>query len=372
MPPVTPASGPITPIAPSTPPVATPEPASTPIAAALDRIPSAVASNYMFALSPDRNELTIDPRPRPASRSRDIGGFSARDSENGGKIITLAGGPFRGGSWVRASFSERVQGAAQLEELRRAGYDVEQIRDLLVVDGEQDPSPTLFAFSADANKPGIVGVCSQVTILDFKPGSTRPVAVRKPVIYLYPPKPTQVRVQLEIDGDFIATYPQIGADGWTVTARPDGALVDAATGRSHRYLFWEASSAGFDIDPALAHCVPGEQAAGFLERACDRFALTADECGDLISYWIPALAGNPYNIIQFVDEQRYGSYARLQVEPRPDAVIRPFMIFRRSETPVPVGAPALPQRTRGSFTVVEWGGADLDARPMAATRVRIH
>ncbi len=340
------------------------------LAAALERVPSAIAANYVFALSPDRNELTIDPRPRAARRSRDIGGFSARDSENGGKIITLAGGPFRGGSWVRASFRDKVQGAAQLDELRRAGYDIEQVRDLLVVDGEQDPAPTVFAFSGDANKAGIVGVCSQVTIVDFKPGATRPIAVRKPVIYLYPPTPTKVHVQMEIDGEFIATYPQIGADGWTVTAQPDGTLVDAATGRRHRYLFWEGTSAGFAIDPARAHCVPGEQAADFLERACDRFALTEAECGDLISYWIPALAGNPYNIIEFVDEQRYGGYARMHVEPRPDAVIRPFMIFRRSETPVAVGAPTLPQRSRGRFTVVEWGGADLDAT-LPDPRVRI-
>lgn len=351
-------------------PASTPPSTSGPLAAALERVPPAVAANYVFALSPDRNELTIDPRPKETRRARAASGFSARDSENGGKVITLAGGPFRGGSWVRGSFSDRVQGAAQLEQLRRAGYDIEQVRDLLVVDGEHDPSSTVFAFSADPGNAGIVGVCSQVTIVDFKPGSTRPVAVRKPVMYLYPPTPTEVRVQLEIDGEFIATYPQIGADGWTVTAHPDGALVDAATGRRHRYLFWEGTSAGFEIDPARAHCVPGEAAAGFLERACDRFALTEEECGDLISYWIPALAGNPYNVIQFVDEQRYGDYARLRVEPRPDAVIRPFMIFRRSETPVSVGAPELPQRTRGRFTVVEWGGADLDAKLDARVHIR--
>jgi hypothetical protein len=341
-----------------------------PLAAALERVPSAVAANYVFALSADRSELTIDPRPAPARRSRDASGFSARDSENGGKIITLAGGPFRGGEWARASFRDKVQGAAQLDELRRAGYDVEQVRDLLVVDGEQDPTPTVFAFSADANKAGIVGVCSQVTIVDFTPGSTRPIAVRKPVIYMYPPTPTKVRLQLEIDGEFIATYPQIGAEGWSVTAHPDGALVDSATGRRHRYLFWEGTSAGFEIDPAQAHCVPGDAAASFLEGACDRFALTEDECGDLISYWIPTLASNPYNVIQFVDERRYGSYARMRVEPQPDAVIRPFMIFRASATPVAVGAPELPQRRRGRFTVVEWGGADLDAHIPGRVRIR--
>lgn len=356
---------------PTTPPRPDPVPvpaADNSIAAALANVPPAVAANYVMSISDDRRELTVDPRPTPTrSARRDIGGFEARDSAGGGKIITLAGGPFRSGGWVRASFREQVKGDAQLAELQRAGYDVDTLRDLLVVEGEHDHAPTVFAFSADRGKPGMVGICSQVTIVDFVPGSTRPLAVRKPVVYLYPEARTRVRVEVEIAGRFTAVYPKMTADGWRVVADPDGALVDEATGRRHRYLFWEGTSAGFELDPARAFCVPGAGSAEFLERACDRFALTAEECGDFVTYWLPSLERSPYNLIEFVDEATYERYARMRVEPRPDAVIRTFMIFRRSDVPVPVGAPELPQRTRRGFTVVEWGGADLDAPGGRAT-----
>lgn len=359
-PPVTPPQ-PQPPLLTSGPPTSEPPTSAPPtISAALASVPAAVSENYQFSLSADRNELTVDPRPQASRRSRAVGGFSTKDSANGGKIITLAGGPFRGGSWVRASFRAQVPAEAQLAELRRSGYDVEQVRDLLVVDGEQDTSPTVFAFSADPRKPGIVGICSQVTIVDFGPGTSRPVAVRKPVIYLYPQQTTRVRVEVDIAGEFTAVYPRMTDGGWTVTASPTGELVDLATGRQHRYLFWEGTSAGFEIDPKRAHCVPGAGSAAFLERACDRFALSPAECGDFVTYWLPALTRHSYNVIEFVDEQVYERYAHMQVEPRPDTVVRQFMIFRGSATPVTVGAPPLPQRTRTGFTVVEWGGAELD------------
>lgn len=340
-----------------------------PIAAALTAVPASVSANYVLSLSADRSELTIDPRPQATRRSRDRSGFEIKDSANGGKIITLAGGPFKSGKWVRSSFRAQVADG-QLAELQRSSYDVEQMRDLLVVQGEGDATPTVFAFSADASKPGIVGICAQVTIVDFAGGGSRPVAVRKPVVYLYPERTMEVRVDVEIDGEFVAVYPKMGEDGWRVTARPDGALIDKATGRGHRYLFWEGTSRGFTIDPRQAHCVAAADSAGFLERACGRFALSDAECGDFVTYWLPALGKSNYNIIQFVDEADYERYARMTVEPRPDTVVRQFMIFRGSDAPVEVGAPELAQRTRRGFTVVEWGGAEVEAGSAGEVEIR--
>ena len=333
---------------------------SDPIGTALQQVPASISERYLLSISDDRSELTIDPRPLPTRRAAVRGGFSVRDSEAGGKIISLYGGPFRNGGWVRASFRERAP-AERLAELRGAGYDVDQVRDLLVVDGERDPHPTLFAFSADAAKPGIVGVCSEVTIIDFGPGAApAPIAVRKPVIYLYPERTTTVEVGLQLEGELSAVYPAMHDGRWTVTASPSGELVDRRTGRSHRYLFWEGTRTGWPLDLERAHCIPGREAASFLERVCESHALTDHECGDMVTYWLPELARNPYNLIALVDEETYGRYATLRVEPAPDTVIRSFMIFRRSEVPVEVGAPPLPRHDRRGFTVVEWGGASLD------------
>lgn len=56
----------------------------------------------------------------------------------------------------------------------------------------------------------------------------------KPVIYLYPEEPTEVTVTLDYSGELTYTYPAYG-DGWTVTAYPDGTLIDA-DGKEYSYL----------------------------------------------------------------------------------------------------------------------------------------
>lgn len=104
----------------------------------------------------------------------------------------------------------------------------------------------------------------------------------------------------------------------------------------------------------------GEQAAAFLEHACTRFALSENECGDFITYWLPALQRDGHSLVEFVATDRY---ARMRVGPKPDTTIRLFTLFRRSQPNIKAGAPELPQLHRKGFAVTEWGDADLDERP---------
>lgn len=62
----------------------------------------------------------------------------------------------------------------------------------------------------------------------------------KPVIYLYPQEEQETSVRLDYDENLTCTYP-VYNEGWSVTARPDGQLVDE-NGISYNYLYWEGKS----------------------------------------------------------------------------------------------------------------------------------
>jgi len=66
-----------------------------------------------------------------------------------------------------------------------------------------------------------------------------------------------------------------------------------------------------------------------------------------------------YNLIHFA-ETEYTDISRMTITPQPDSLLRVFMVFRELEE-----ATSLPPQTfepfeREGFTVVEWGGSEID------------
>ena len=177
----------------------------------------------------------------------------------------------------------------------------------------------------------------------------------KPVIYLYPEEETEISVTLIPDGRLTCTYPAYN-DGWTVTASPDGTLTDAK-GQTYNYLYWEGETyARYDLSKGF--CVKGEDTAVFLEDALGKLGLTRREANEFIVYWLPQMQDNPYNIIAFQTDI-YTNAAKLAVDPAPDTLIRVFMAWQASDTPVALENQELSAPDRTGFTVIEWGGAEL-------------
>jgi hypothetical protein len=181
--------------------------------------------------------------------------------------------------------------------------------------------------------------------------------VKKPAIYLYPKEPAKIEVRLSFRGAITASYPDYdrAKGGWTVKAYPDGRLIDA-DGRTYSYLFWEGVSPDrLDHDASQGFVVPAGETRAFLQKTLAELGLKPSEYNDFIVFWLPVLNRNPYNLIYFSGEE-YERMASLKITPKPDSMLRVFMLFKPLDAPIKVKPQEIRPFTRTGFTVVEWGG----------------
>ena len=182
----------------------------------------------------------------------------------------------------------------------------------------------------------------------------------KPVIYLYPEQETDVHVELELtEAELSTTYPKYN-NGWDVTAYPDGTLINKADGTHHKYLFWDAKNCRTRFDYSKGFCVAGSDTEQFLKEKLTYMGLTEEEMNEFIVYWLPLMEHNAYNFITFQDDE-YTDSAKLNITPTPDSICRIFMVYVPLEDAVSVEPQELETFERNGFTVVEWGGAEINA-----------
>ncbi|MBQ9384988.1 MAG: hypothetical protein IJT87_12220 [Ruminiclostridium sp.] len=190
---------------------------------------------------------------------------------------------------------------------------------------------------------------------DIEPSSAQldPDVEYKPVLYLYPESTTDVTVKLDYNGSLIVTDPEYG-NGWTVTADPDGMLI--YEGREYPYLFWEGKR-DYELTLDKGFCVSGADTERFLRGKLAFLGLNDNEIADFLEFWLPYMKDNAFNVISFAGSE-YTDNAKYDITPSPDTVIRVYMQFMASDTPVDIPEQELaPAPARSGFTVVEWGGS---------------
>lgn len=183
-----------------------------------------------------------------------------------------------------------------------------------------------------------------------------PGAWDKPVIYLYPEAPTEVTVELILNGELLVTYPQY-TDPWRVLAQPNGALTDVTTGKEYSYLFWEGK-VNAEYDMTAGFVVAGTDTAEFLQTTLAQMGLTPKEYNEFIVYWLPQMQNNPYNLITF-QQETYTDNAVLNISPKPDSMLRVFMAWKPLQEKIDIPEPQIDGFERKGFTVVEWGGTQI-------------
>ena len=142
-----------------------------------------------------------------------------------------------------------------------------------------------------------------------------------------------------------------------MTAWPDGRLVNHSDGKEYPYLFWEGEDrTAYDMTKGFV--VLGSGTEAFLREKLEHLGLKEKEYEAFIEYWLPRMEGNPYNLITF-QKEAYEETAGLFISPKPDSILRVFMVYMPLEQPVQAEEPELAPFERRGFTVVEWGGKEI-------------
>lgn len=180
----------------------------------------------------------------------------------------------------------------------------------------------------------------------------------KPVIYLYPEKEQVVTVKVKGLSKMLFSYPEYN-NGWSVLAYPDGKIINNVDDREYSYLFWEGENIWDAYDMSAGFVVKGSDTIEFLQAKLAALGLTPKEYNEFIVYWLPQMQNNKYNLIHFATKEEYDDRIVLDIKPRPDAVLRVFMTFKKLENEMTAKPQEIKSFVRKGFTVVEWGGAEI-------------
>lgn len=181
-----------------------------------------------------------------------------------------------------------------------------------------------------------------------------PVKCAKPVIYLYPEKTAEISVKIEPKGGMSYSDPFYN-NSWTIRADSAGNLTDLDSGKTYPYLFWEGRGGVYE-QPQKGFAVAKEDIHNFLAEKLGKFGLNEKEISDFLAFWEPKMKESPYYFITFLGNREMEQIAPLDIEPKPDTVIRVLMDFSPLDKLADFKGFEIKTPERKGFTVVEWGG----------------
>ncbi len=179
----------------------------------------------------------------------------------------------------------------------------------------------------------------------------------KPIIYLYPKETTELTVKLGKPENITCSYPKYN-NSWNIIANSDGTLIDKNSGRKLYSLYWEGiHSEPFNYNDGFI--VKGDEVIEFLEEKLAILGLSEIEAEEFIVYWLPKLQENEYNYIRFATIDEINKNMPLEINPKPDTIIRVLMTYKVLDKPIDVQEQNLETPNRTGFVVVEWGGTEM-------------
>jgi hypothetical protein len=182
--------------------------------------------------------------------------------------------------------------------------------------------------------------------------------IGKPIIYLYPTKPTYINVSLQTPGIITESIPTYPVNGWQhVLADPDGTLTYQSS--VYHELYYESAVTGIK-SPETGTVIAAQNLRHELSRLTTQLGLLPSEQQEFLNYWMPKLNDlkAPYILFSIIGPVEKERIDHVEITPKPDTMIEFLVYFK----PLQVAATPLkhlvlpnPPKRRG-FTTVEWGG----------------
>lgn len=203
----------------------------------------------------------------------------------------------------------------------------------------------------------------------------------KPVIYIYPEVPTEVKITLEKPTRFDIDIPTY-KNGWNVLANPDGVIKDlqsqytdcskinsnifgseyaedACKNNSYPYLYWAGQVENIYPQTNTGWVVARNELSSFIDEKLTIIGLNEKEREDMIYYWVTKLNEKkaPYYRISFLQTADMNKFAPMNISPKPDTLIRVFLDWLPlNDNNIEIKPEILNPINRQGYTVVEWGG----------------
>ena len=310
----------------------------------------------ILAVAP-RAAVIFNPQPRPESTAaRGFGGEASIGERTGNICLYFPKGQGRFKSIV---FEEFETASAGLSEK----YKVTEIKP----DGSDE------TYQMIIDNQGVSFICAdgQKSQIVFGQPQSFIGVIRKPVIYVYSRKERQTRMRVSFKGRVIFTYPlpvilnkgEKTEFEWDFKVKGNEVFYH---GQKYPYLFWEGRMekiGNSKMDEGFV--VANIDLSSFLEEKLTLLGLNRREISDFITYWCAYLHSSPWIFIRF-DKQAYEAIAELNIEPRPELLIRVFAIFKQLSQKIEVKPQNLEalkpaSRKKVDFVVVEWGGVLMES-----------
>ena len=319
------------------------------------------APSFVKVLQADEQNITIktvDPSLATRWTSRWIGtSFDSKLWEI--KLTTDKNDPFTKMEWVSTSIKNLGLSKEALVTLSNARFNIDNSRQIANIESSNDK----WLLIPTVDWSGFATICKGGTVNIYDKDNPIPSfwVARKPVIYLYPKETSKISVSIKLNNaKFTSTYPKISNWNWTVLSTSKSKITNLADNKKYSYLFWEAEKEWwFELDIEKSHCIANKEICSYLEKSLKTLGLNTKESNDFMVYWLPILEKNPFSVIEWKTTE-YTDMAKLDIVPKPDTIIRVFMVFKKSDKDIKTWNPKILKNKRKWFSVIEWGWCNLD------------